>query len=138
MGDAEGGGQVITAQMQRNIFAAVAGGLLLLVATDIHSEWKERGDTDHQTTRALDLIVQAQQQLVTRLENAEQRTELSFQQLYDNREKAAVFGARMTAVEQRLIALEQIIRGLVIPNDRPGDKAYPYPGAPRPAQEPSP
>lgn len=138
MGDAEGGGQVITAQMQRNIFAAVAGGLLLLVATDIHSEWKERGDTDHQTTRALDLIVQAQQQLVTRLENAEQRTELNFQQLYDNREKAAVFGARMTAVEQRLIAVEQIVRGLVMPTENPVAKTYPYPGAARPTQEPSP
>lgn len=129
---------MITAQMQRNIFAAVAGGLLLLVATDIHSEWKARGDTDHQTTRALDLIVQAQQQLVTRLESAEQRTELNSQQLYDNREKAAVFGARMTAVEQRLIAMEQIVRGLVMPTDHPGDKKYPYPGAPRQPQESSP
>lgn len=135
MGYAERGRKVITAQMQRNIFAAVAGGLLLLVATDIHSEWKARGDTDHQTTRALDLIVQAQQQLVTRLESAEQRTELNSQQLYDNREKAAVFGARMTAVEQRLIAVEQIVRGLVMPTDHPGDQAYPYPGAPRPTQE---
>lgn len=138
MGYAERGRKVITAQMQRNIFAAVAGGLLLLVATDIHSEWKERGDTDHQTTRALDLIVQAQQQLVTRLESAEQRTELNSQQLYDNREKAAVFGARMTAVEQRLITVEQIVRGLVLPADHAPDKEYPYPGAPRPAQEPSP